>query len=115
MLRFYLNKDKGWIFVSRYRRIVKGRLKELKQPGFLAIYSEGSNPIFSKINRDLLVESGRKANGEYQFGKMEPYLPHAAIDVRIFQEYIKNRGSKLKTALALADVTFPSFSPELAL
>jgi len=32
MLRFYLNKDKGRIFVSRYRRIVKGRLKELKQP-----------------------------------------------------------------------------------
>jgi hypothetical protein len=36
----------------------KGRLKELKQMGFLAIYSEGSNPIYTKINRDLLVELG---------------------------------------------------------
>ena len=26
--------------------------------GFLDIYSEGSNPIYSKINRDLLVELG---------------------------------------------------------
>ena len=62
----------------------------------------------------ILPITGRKANGEYQFGKMEPYPPHAAIDVRILQEYIKWRGSKLKTALALADVTFPSFPPELA-
>ena len=62
----------------------------------------------------ILPITGRKANGEYQFGKMEPYPPHAAIDVRIFQEYIKHRGSKLKTALALADVTFPPFPPELA-
>jgi len=45
---------------------------------------------------------------------MEPYLPHAAIDARILQEYVKDRGSKLKTALALADVTFPPFPPELA-
>ena len=37
-----------------------GRLKELKQMGFLAIYSEGSNPIYSKINKDLLVELGIK-------------------------------------------------------
>jgi hypothetical protein len=36
----------------------KGRMKELKQMGFLAIYSEGSNPIYHKINRDLLVELG---------------------------------------------------------
>jgi hypothetical protein len=45
---------------------------------------------------------------------MEPYLSHAAIDVRIFQEYIRCRGSELKTLLALADVTFPPFTPNLA-
>jgi hypothetical protein len=61
----------------------------------------------------ILPITGRKANGEYQFGKMEPYPLHAAIDVRIFQEYIRCRGSKLKTALALADVTFPPFTPDL--
>jgi hypothetical protein len=36
----------------------KGRLKELKDMGYLNIYSEGSNPIYTKINRDLLVELG---------------------------------------------------------
>jgi hypothetical protein len=36
----------------------KGRLKELQEMGLLAIYSKGSNPIYTKINRDLLVELG---------------------------------------------------------
>jgi hypothetical protein len=36
----------------------KGRLKELKQMGFLDIYSQSGNPIYQKINRDLLVELG---------------------------------------------------------
>ncbi len=62
----------------------------------------------------ILPITGRKANGEYQFGIMEPYPPHAAIDVRIFQEYIRCRGSKLQTALALKDVAFPPFPPDLA-
>jgi hypothetical protein len=62
----------------------------------------------------ILPITGRKANGEYQFGKMKPYPPHAAVNVRIFQEYIRCRGSKLKTALALRDVTFPPFPPNLA-
>jgi len=62
----------------------------------------------------ILPITGRKVNGEYNFGNMEPYLPHAAIDVRILEEYIRCRGSKLKTALALADVTFPTFTPDLS-
>jgi hypothetical protein len=61
----------------------------------------------------ILPITGRKANGEYLFGKMQPYPPHAAIDVRVLQEFIRCRGSKLKTALALAEVTFPSFPPDL--
>jgi hypothetical protein len=36
----------------------KGRLKELKQLGLLANYKEGGNPLYSKINQDLLVELG---------------------------------------------------------
>ena len=62
----------------------------------------------------ILPITGRKANGEYQFGKMEPYPPHAGIDVRIFQEYIRCRGSKLQTALAMEDVAFPPFPPDLS-
>jgi hypothetical protein len=62
----------------------------------------------------ILPITGRKPNGEYQFGKMEPYPPHATIDVRILQEYIRCRGSKLKTALALAEITFPPFPPDLS-
>jgi hypothetical protein len=36
----------------------KKRIKELQQMGYLAKYSEGSNPIYTKINQDLLVELG---------------------------------------------------------
>lgn len=36
----------------------KGRLKELKNLGFLKSYSEGTNLTYNKINQDLLVELG---------------------------------------------------------
>jgi hypothetical protein len=36
----------------------KGRLKELQDMGYLRSYSTGSNPLYPKINRDLLVELG---------------------------------------------------------
>ena len=36
----------------------KGRLKELQEMGFLKAYVAGSNPIYTKINRDLLLELG---------------------------------------------------------
>ncbi len=36
----------------------KGRLQELRKLGFLTGYSEGSNPTYSKVNQDLLVEIG---------------------------------------------------------
>jgi hypothetical protein len=62
----------------------------------------------------ILPIKSRKVNGQYEYGKMQPYLPHAAVDTQILREYIKQRGSKLKTAQALADVTFPFFPPELA-
>lgn len=38
----------------------KGRLREIKQLGFLDGYSEGTNRTYNKINRDLLVELGIK-------------------------------------------------------
>jgi hypothetical protein len=36
----------------------KSRIKELKKLGFLGNYSEGSNPPYSKIIDDLLIELG---------------------------------------------------------
>ncbi len=36
----------------------KARLKEIRALGFLSGYSEGSNPIYSKVNQDLLAELG---------------------------------------------------------
>ena len=57
---------------------------------------------------------GRKANGKYEFGKYEPYLPHAEIVVQVLREFVTQRGSALKTAQALADVTFPGFPKELS-
>ncbi|MGA2671208.1 MAG: hypothetical protein ABSF21_07350 [Dehalococcoidia bacterium] len=55
--RYLINADPFlWgVLVAKNK---KGRLKELKQLGFLATYSEGANPIYTKINKDLLVELG---------------------------------------------------------
>ena len=56
---------------------------------------------------------GRKPSGEYEYRKMEPYPPHAEIVVRIFQEYIRQVGSCLKTCRALNNMTFPFFPLEM--
>jgi hypothetical protein len=56
---------------------------------------------------------GRKPNGEYLYGKLEPYLPHAEIVQRIIEELIKRGGSFVKTAHSLGGITFPFFPHEL--
>jgi len=55
--RYFINAD-PFLWGTLQAKNKKGRLKELKQMGFLNIYSEGSNPIYTKINKDLLVELG---------------------------------------------------------
>jgi hypothetical protein len=57
MGRYFINADPFLWGVLKSKN-KKGRLKELQDVGFLSIYSKGSNPIYSKINRDLLVEAG---------------------------------------------------------
>ena len=57
LTKYFINADPFLWGVLKAKN-KKGRLQELKQMGFLAIYSEGSNPLYSKINRDLLVELG---------------------------------------------------------
>jgi hypothetical protein len=57
--RYFINAD-PFLWGVLQAKNKKGRLKELKQMGFLSIYTEGSNPIYTKINRDLLVELGIK-------------------------------------------------------
>jgi len=57
---------------------------------------------------------GQKTNGEYEFGRMEPYPPHAEIVTQIFREYVNQQGSDIMTIRALGDLTFPLFPPDLA-
>jgi hypothetical protein len=55
--RYFINADPFlWGILEAKNK--KGRLKELKELGFLKSYSDGSNPTYSKINQDLLVELG---------------------------------------------------------
>ncbi|MDO9333887.1 MAG: hypothetical protein Q7T57_05130 [Dehalococcoidales bacterium] len=55
--RYLLNADPFlWNVLDKKNK--KERLRELQTLGFLAGYSKGSNPIYSKINQDLLVELG---------------------------------------------------------
>ena len=57
LTKYFINAD-PFLWGVLQAKNKKGRLQELKQMGFLAIYTEGSNPIYSKINRDLLIELG---------------------------------------------------------
>ena len=55
--RYFINAEPFLWGVLEGRK-KKDRLKEIKALGFLTGYSEGSNPIYSRINQDLLVELG---------------------------------------------------------
>jgi hypothetical protein len=57
LVKYFLNADPFLWGVLRAKN-KKGRLKELQEMGLLAIYSKGSNPIYAKVSRDLLVELG---------------------------------------------------------
>ncbi len=55
----------------------------------------------------------RKPTGAYQYGKMEPYPPHADVCTRILQEYERQRHSPTNTVRALRGLTLPLFPPDL--
>lgn len=55
--KYFLNADPFLWGLLRAKN-KKGRLKELQEMGLLAIYSKGSNPVYAKVSRDLLVELG---------------------------------------------------------
>ncbi len=55
--RYFINAD-PFLWGVLETRNKKKRLKEIKELGFLSDYSEGSNPTYSKVNQDLLVELG---------------------------------------------------------
>lgn len=54
---YFINADPFlWGVLEKKKK--KERLGEIKRLGFLKNYSEGSNPTYSKVNQDLLVELG---------------------------------------------------------
>ncbi len=55
--RYFINAD-PFLWNVLQAKNKKGRLKELQGMGLLGGYSAGSNPIYTRINRDLLVELG---------------------------------------------------------
>ncbi len=55
--RYFINAE-PFLWGVLEPRNKKNRLEEIKKLGFLSDYSEGSNPTYSKINQDLLVELG---------------------------------------------------------
>ncbi len=54
-----------------------------------------------------------KTNGAKIFGRWLPYSPHADVDIKILEEYVRQQGSKYKAAQVLRGLVFPFFPPEL--
>jgi len=70
--------------------------------------------VGNQVPPGFIIEvKGYKANGAYIFGKWLPYAPHADVDIKILEEYVRQQGSKYKAAQALRGVVFPFFPPEL--
>ncbi len=61
----------------------------------------------------FLPVTGRKPGGEYEYGKLKLYPPHAEIVRAVLEEYVNQNGSKLRTLRGLNDLTFPLFPPDL--
>jgi hypothetical protein len=59
MKRIIINAD-PFLFGVLKAKNKKGRMKELKEMGFLKSYSLGSNPNYSRFYQDLFVEIGVK-------------------------------------------------------
>ena len=57
---------------------------------------------------------GQKPNGQYEYGKLQPYGPHAELVIRVLHELIKHNGSIIKTVQTLIGLTFPYFPKDLA-
>lgn len=55
--RYFLNAD-PFLWGVLEAKNKKSRIKELQGMGLLKAYTPGSNPIYTKINRDLLLELG---------------------------------------------------------
>jgi hypothetical protein len=70
--------------------------------------------VGQQVPPGFIIEiKGYKTNGAYIFGKWLPYPPHAAVDIKILEEYVRQQGSKYKAAQALHGLVFPFFPPEL--
>ena len=70
--------------------------------------------VGNQVTPGFIIEiKGYKSDGSYIFGKWLPYPPHAEIDIKILQEYVRCDGSKYRAAQALRGVFFPPFPQEL--
>jgi hypothetical protein len=57
---------------------------------------------------------GQKPNGQYEYGKLQPYGPHTKLVIGVLHELIKHNGSIIKTVQTLIGLTFPYFPKDLA-
>jgi len=89
--------------IAMRRRLFRRKVLKAEAGGFVG------EPIPAGF---ILPKVGQAPDGKYEFGKMTKYAPHAEVVVTILREYVKQGGSELETAQALAEVTFPAFEEE---
>lgn len=76
--------------------------------------AERGEHVGAPVPPGFIVEiAGYKSNGSYIFGKWQAYPPHAEVDTRALQEYVRHNGSEYQAAQALRGVVFPYFPEEL--
>ncbi len=70
--------------------------------------------VGNQVPPGFIIEiKGYKSDGSYIFGKWLPYPPHAELDVKILQEYVRCNGSKYKAGQALRGTFFPPFPEKM--
>jgi hypothetical protein len=56
----------------------------------------------------------RKPNGQHEYGKLQPYPPHAEIDERILRIYVRNGGGLCKIMKEVSSLAYPFFPEDLS-
>ena len=76
--------------------------------------AEKGEHVGSPVPPGFIIEvTGYKSSGARIFGKWLLYPPHADVDIKILEEYVRQQGSKYKAAQSLHGLVFPFFPPEL--
>jgi hypothetical protein len=109
--------ERDWEYLADEFEQAIGELKTMNKRMFRRKAQKASRGEFvgGPICLGFIVPvTGHKPNGEYEYGKYQPYPPHAEISERLLREYVRFEGSTIRVLKSVQGLLIPFFPPELS-